>query len=65
LKIQFYFVIFQVFTVASMKMDVFWVVAPCSLVEIYWRFRGACCLYPQSDDSSPWWWRQQSPLRCR
>jgi hypothetical protein len=22
---------------------VFWVVAPCSLVEIYRRFRGACC----------------------
>jgi hypothetical protein len=25
---------FQVFTVASMKMAVFWVVAPCSLVEV-------------------------------
>jgi hypothetical protein len=23
-------------------MDVFWVVAPCSLVEIY-QFRGPCC----------------------
>jgi hypothetical protein len=30
----------------SMKMAVFWVVAPCSLVEVYQRFRG---------DSSPWW----------
>jgi hypothetical protein len=25
-----------------MKIDVFWVVAPCSLAEIYRRFRGAC-----------------------
>jgi hypothetical protein len=35
---------FQVLTAASMKMAVFWVVAPCSLVEVYRRFRGACCL---------------------
>jgi hypothetical protein len=27
-----------------MKMAVFWVVAPCSLVEVYQRFRGPCCL---------------------
>jgi hypothetical protein len=26
-----------------MKMAVFWVVAPCSLVEVYQRFRGPCC----------------------
>jgi hypothetical protein len=25
----------------SMKMTVFWVVAPCSLVDVYRRFRGA------------------------
>jgi hypothetical protein len=25
-------------------MAVFWVVAPCRLVEVYRRFRGACCL---------------------
>jgi hypothetical protein len=25
-------------------MAVFWVVAPCSLVEVYQRFRGPCCL---------------------
>jgi hypothetical protein len=24
------------------KMAVFWVVAPCSLVEVYQRFRGSC-----------------------
>jgi hypothetical protein len=26
----------------NMKMAVFWVVAQCSLVEVYRRFRGAC-----------------------
>jgi hypothetical protein len=29
------------------KMAVFWVVALCRLVEVYRRFRGACCLYHQ------------------
>jgi hypothetical protein len=33
----------------STKMAVFWVVAPCSLVEVYQRFRGPCCLHYQ-----PW-----------
>jgi hypothetical protein len=32
-----------------MKMTVFWVVAPCSLVEVYRRFRGAFCLHYQGD----------------
>jgi hypothetical protein len=27
-----------------MKMAVFLVAAPCSLVEVYQRFRGPCCL---------------------
>jgi hypothetical protein len=30
--------IFEVLTAVSMKMAVFWVVAPCSLVEVYQRF---------------------------
>jgi hypothetical protein len=30
-------------------MAVFWVVAPCSLVEVYQRFRGPCCLHHQED----------------
>jgi hypothetical protein len=38
---------FEVLTAASMKMAVFWVVAPCSLVEVYQRFRGTCCLHHQ------------------
>jgi hypothetical protein len=30
-----------------MKMGVFWVVAPCRLVDIYRRFEGAYCLHHQ------------------
>jgi hypothetical protein len=30
-----------------MKMAVFWVVAPCSLLEVYRRFSGACRLHHQ------------------
>jgi hypothetical protein len=29
-------------TVVNPKMAVFWVVAPCSLVEVYQCFRGPC-----------------------
>jgi hypothetical protein len=43
------FVGFEVLTAVSTKMVVFWVVAPCSLVEVYQRFRGPCCLH-QGDD---------------
>jgi hypothetical protein len=31
-------------------MTVFWVVAPCCLVEVYQRFRGAYCLHHQGDN---------------
>jgi hypothetical protein len=41
------YVRFQVLTAASMKMAVFWVVAQCSLVEVYRLFTGACCLHHQ------------------
>jgi hypothetical protein len=41
------FVGFQVLMTASMKMAVFWVVTPCSLVEIYQFFRNTCCLHHQ------------------
>jgi hypothetical protein len=40
---------FEVLTAVSMKMTVFWVVAPCSLVEVYQRFRGPCCLHHPDD----------------
>jgi hypothetical protein len=33
-----------------LKMTIFWVVAPYSLVEVYRRFRGACCLHHQGDE---------------
>jgi hypothetical protein len=45
-----------------MKMAVFWVVAPCSLVEVYQRFRGPCCLHHQGDEASPEPRRQSSTL---
>jgi hypothetical protein len=32
---------FDVFTVASMKMVVFWVVVPCSLLEVYLMMKAA------------------------
>jgi hypothetical protein len=41
---------FEVLTAVSTKMAVFWIVAPCSLVEVYQRFRGPCCLHHQGDD---------------
>jgi hypothetical protein len=34
-----------------MKMGVFRVVALCSLVEVYQRFGGPCCLHHQGDEA--------------
>jgi hypothetical protein len=31
-------------------MAAFWAVAPCRLVEVYGRFKGACCLHHYSPD---------------
>jgi hypothetical protein len=31
-------------------MAVFWVVAPCSFVELYRRFRDVCCFHHQGDE---------------
>jgi hypothetical protein len=42
---------FEVLAAVSTKMAVFWVVARCSLVEVYQRFRGPCCLHHQGDVS--------------
>jgi hypothetical protein len=33
------------------KISVFWVVAPCNLVEVYQRFGGSCCLHHPGDES--------------
>jgi hypothetical protein len=41
---------FQVLTAAGIKMAVVWVLAPCTLIEVYRRFRGTCCLHDQGDD---------------
>jgi hypothetical protein len=35
-----------------MRMAVFCVVALCSLVEVYRRFRGACCLHYQGNGAT-------------
>jgi hypothetical protein len=38
---------FQVLALARKKMAVFWVVALCSLVYVYRRFKGSFCLHYQ------------------
>jgi hypothetical protein len=38
---------FEVLTAVSTKMAVFWVVALCSLVEVYKSFGGLCCPHHQ------------------
>jgi hypothetical protein len=38
---------FEVLTAVSTKMAVFWVLVTCSLVEVYQRFKGPCCLHHQ------------------
>jgi hypothetical protein len=43
---------FEVLTAVSMKIAVFWVVAPCSLVEVYQRFSSPCCLHHQGDQKT-------------
>jgi hypothetical protein len=40
------------FSEQDIKMAVFWVATPCSMLEVYRRFRGTCCLHHQ-----PWWWQ--------
>jgi hypothetical protein len=35
-----------------MNMAQFCVVAPCSLVEVYRSFRGACCLHHYGDETT-------------
>jgi hypothetical protein len=42
---------FQVVTATSMKMAVFWDVAPCSLIDTDRHFRGAYCLHHQGDEA--------------
>jgi hypothetical protein len=38
---------FEVLTAVSTKMAFFWVLTPCSLAEVYQRFRRPCCLHHQ------------------
>jgi hypothetical protein len=41
---------FEVLTAVNTKMAVFWVLAPCGLVEVYQRFRGPSCLHHHRPD---------------
>jgi hypothetical protein len=34
------------------EVTVFWVIATCSLVEVYQRFIGPCCLHHQGDEAA-------------
>jgi hypothetical protein len=43
-------------------MAVLWVVAPCSLVEVYQRFRGPCCPHHQEDPEDPKRWQSSTRL---
>jgi hypothetical protein len=54
-KINGCFVRLQVLTVVGMKMTVFRDVAPCSLAEIDWLFRGAYCLHSDDGGSTHLW----------
>jgi len=36
---------FETFTAVIFQVEVFWAVAPCSVVVGYQRFRGPCCLH--------------------
>jgi hypothetical protein len=49
-KTQTLYVRFKVLMAANMNMSVFWAVAPCSLVGVYRRFRGACYLRLQGNN---------------
>jgi hypothetical protein len=46
----------------DLKTTVFWDVAPWSLVEVYRRFRGACCLYHHHHPHD--YYPSSSYLRC-
>jgi hypothetical protein len=35
--------------IRNVQMAVFWVVPPCSLAEVYRRFRGPCCFHHRGD----------------
>jgi hypothetical protein len=38
---------FEVCTAVKIQVAVFWIMAPCSVVVGYQRFRGPCCLHLQ------------------
>jgi hypothetical protein len=55
-KTRYSWVRFEVLMTASIKMAVFWVLAPCSLAQVYRRFGDACCQHHQGDECSKHLW---------
>jgi hypothetical protein len=53
--------IYEALMVVTIKIIIFWDMTQCSLVGIYWYFRGMCCLYLQGarvrKSLLPWRWR--------
>jgi hypothetical protein len=45
---------FEVFTVTKIRVEVFWVMTPCSDVVGYRRFGGPYCLYLQGEVNGAW-----------
>jgi hypothetical protein len=41
---------YTILKLSSLKMIVFWVLAPCKLVRVYQRFRGLYCFHHQGDE---------------
>jgi len=41
--------IFEVFTVVKIHIEVFWIVTSCSVVVGYQNFGGPCCLHLQDE----------------
>lgn len=50
----------HILTAVTTKSTAFWDVTPCSMVEVYWRFKEMCCLHPQGS-LLLWRWRQNAP----
>jgi hypothetical protein len=43
---------FEVFTAVKIPVELFWVVAPCSVVVGYQRFRGLSCRHLQGEEEA-------------
>jgi hypothetical protein len=53
---------FEAFTAVMSRVEVFWVVTPCSVVVGYHRFRGPCCLHLRNVDILPQHYTRRNDL---